>query len=298
MNAADSILQLIGNTPLVRINNLVKGLKGVEIYAKIEGCNPGGSSKDRSAWKMIEDGERSGKLTKDKIILDSTSGNTGISYAMIGAVKGYSVEIVMPENASLERKKVIWGYGAKIIFSNPLEGSDGAQRKALFLYEENPDKYFMPDQYNNPSNPKAHYLTTGVEVIRQTEGRITHFVAGVGTGGTLMGAGKRLKEFNKDIMIVAVEPDNPFHGIEGLKHMASSIVPGIYDESILNEKIYVKTEDAYEMTKRIAREEGLFVGHSSGAAMVGALELAKRIDKGVIVIIFPDRGDRYFTREF
>lgn len=294
----DSILQLIGNTPLVKINNLTKGLKGIEIYAKIEGFNPGGSSKDRSAWKMINDGERSGKLTKDKIILDSTSGNTGISYAMIGAVKGYSVEIVMPENASMERKKVIQNYGAKIIFSNPLEGSDGAQRKALLLYEKNPAKYFMPDQYNNPSNPKAHYLTTGVEVIKQTKGRVTHFVAGVGTGGTLMGAGRRLKEFNKDMVIVAVEPDNPFHGIEGLKHMASSIVPGIYDESLLDEKIYVKTEDAYEMTKRIAREEGLFVGHSSGAAMVGALELTKRIGKGVIVIIFPDRGDRYLTREF
>jgi len=294
--ARASVLDLVGNTPLVRINRVTDGISGgVEIYAKLEGFNPGGSVKDRPALEMIEDAENSGRLTRDKIILDSTSGNTGIAYAWIGAVKGYEVELVVPKNVSEERKKILNAYGAKVVFSSPLEGSDGAIRLAWKLYVDNPDKYCKLDQYNNPSNPKAHYMHTGPEIISQTEGRVTHFVASIGTGGTIMGTGRRLKEFNPDIKVIAVEPDSPFHGLEGLKHMASSIVPGIYHEEELDEKIQISTEDSYDMAKRLAREEGLLVGQSSGAAMLGAIETAKRIEKGVIVVIFPDSGDKYLS---
>ena len=290
------ILKQIGNTPLIRIKCLESSIpKDVEIYAKAEWFNPGGSVKDRAALRMIEDGERSGKLTKDKIILDSTSGNTGIAYAMIGAVKGYKVELVMPENVTEERKKIVTAYGSKIIFSDPLEGSDGAQLLAQEIYRKNPDKYFMPSQYTNPSNPLAHYYTTAPEIIAQTNGRVTHFVAGIGTSGTLMGTGRGLKEFNKDIKIYAVEPDSPLHGLEGLKHMKSSIVPTIYDENFPDGKIYVNTDDAYKIVRRLALEQGLLVGHSSGAALKGAIEVAKRINSGVIVTIFPDGGDRYLS---
>ena len=290
-------IHLVGNTPLVRINRITRGLKrGVEIYAKLEWYNPGGSVKDRAALRMIEDAEKAGLLTEDKIILDSTSGNTGIAYAWIGAIKGYRVELVMPSNVSEERKKIIMAFGARIIFSDPMEGSDGAIRLARRLYEENPHKYFKPDQYNNPSNPQAHYETTGPEIIEQTGGRITHFVAGIGTGGTIMGTGKRLKEFNPSIKVIAAEPEEALHGLEGLKHMASSIVPGIYREEELDGKIPIPTEEAYEMARRLAREEGLFVGQSSGAAMWGALELAKTLDEGVIVTIFPDSGDKYISK--
>lgn len=290
-----SVLDQIGHTPLVRIEKLGRGLHNVEIWAKIESRNPGGSVKDRPALRMIEDGERSGALTRGKIILDSTSGNTGVAYAMIGAAKGYPVELVMPANASLEKRQAIAAYGAKIIFTDPMKGSDGAQQEAERIYEEYPERYFKPDQYNNPSNWKAHYDTTGPEIIEQTEGRVTHFLAGVGTGGTIMGVSRRLKEFDKNIQVIAVEPADPFHGIEGLKHMASSIVPGIYDERILDGKIYVRTEEAYAITRRLAREEGLLVGQSSGAAMSAALDLAHQLHKGLIVIIFPDSGDRYFS---
>lgn len=290
-----SLLELVGNTPLVRINKLTQHLKDIEIYAKLEGYNPGGSVKDRAALRMIEDAERAGRLTKDKVILDSTSGNTGIAYAWIGAVKGYQVELVVPSNVSEERKKILKAFGAKIIFSNPLEGSDGAIRLCWKLYVENPERYCKLDQYNNPSNPQAHYDSTGLEVIEQTEGRVTHFVAGIGTGGTIMGTGRRLKEFNSDIQVIAVEPATPLHGLEGLKHMATSIVPGIYHEEELDDKVSVPTEEAYDMAKGLAREEGLFVGHSSGAAMWGALEVAKRIKEGVIVTIFPDNGDKYLS---
>ncbi|MEK6791276.1 MAG: cysteine synthase family protein, partial [Deltaproteobacteria bacterium] len=269
--------------------------KDVEISAKLEGYNPGGSVKDRAALRMIEDAENSGRLTHDKVILDSTSGNTGIAYAWIGAVKGYKVELVVPGNASEERKKILNAFGAKVIFSNPLEGSDGAIRLAWKIYVEHPDKYCKLDQYNNPSNPQAHYDGTGAEIIAQTEGRVTHFVASIGTGGTIMGTGRRLKDFSKDIKVVAVEPDNSFHGLEGLKHMASSIVPGIYHEDELDEKIPAPTEASYAMAKRLAREEGLLVGQSSGAAMWGALELGKRLKSGVVVVIFPDNGDKYLS---
>ncbi|HEY4706472.1 MAG TPA: cysteine synthase [Thermodesulfobacteriota bacterium] len=294
--AKNSVLDLVGNTPLVRINNLTEGLPTeVEVYAKLEGFNPGGSVKDRAALSMILDAETSGRLTKDKVILDSTSGNTGIAYAWIGAVKGYQVELVVPANVSEERKKILHAFGAKVIYSSPLEGSDGAIRLAWKLYVDNPEKYCKLDQYNNPSNPLAHFNGTGVEIIEQTGGRITHFVASIGTGGTVMGTGKRLKEFNKDIRVIAVEPATAFHGLEGLKHMASSIVPGIYHEEELDEKVAAPTEESYAMVKRLAREEGLLIGQSSGAAMWGALEVAKRLKKGVVVAIFPDGGDKYLS---
>lgn len=296
MGVKGSALDLVGNTPLVRINNITKGLpEGVEVYAKIESCNHGGSVKDRAALRMIEDAEKSGRLTRDKIILDSTSGNTGIAYAWIGAVKGYRVELVVPANVSEERKKILHAFGAKVVFSNPLEGSDGAIRQAWKIYVDNPEKYCKLDQYNNPSNPLAHYDGTGVEIIEQTEGRITHFVASIGTGGTIMGAGRRLKEYREEIRVVAVEPASALHGLEGLKHMASSIVPGIYHEEEIDEKAPAPTEESYDMAKRLAREEGLLVGQSSGAAMWGALEVAGRLKKGVVVVIFPDGGDKYLS---
>lgn len=291
-----TILERIGRTPLVRIRRLAPELgAGAEIYAKAEWFNPGGSVKDRPALRMISEGEKSGQLTKDKIILDSTSGNTGIAYALIGTVKGYQVELVMPANASEERKAILRAFGAKITLTDPLEGSDGAIREAHRLYEENPGRYFMPDQYNNPANWQAHYDTTGPEIIAQTQGRVTHFIAGIGTSGTLIGTGRRLKEFNPNIQIFAVEPQQPMHGIEGLKHMATSLVPGIYDESLLDGKIAVSTEEAYELARRLAREEGLLVGQSSGAALAGAWRLARRIGRGVIVTVFPDSGDRYLS---
>lgn len=294
--ARGSVIDLVGNTPLVRINSITRDLPPeVEVYAKLEGYNPGGSVKDRAALSMILDAEASGRLTKDKVILDSTSGNTGIAYAWIGAVKGYRVELVVPANVSEERKKILHAFGAHVIYSNPLEGSDGAIRLAWKLYVDDPEKYCKLDQYNNPSNPLAHFNGTGAEIIEQTEGRITHFVASIGTGGTVMGTGRRLKEYNKDIRVVAVEPAGAFHGLEGLKHMASSIVPGIYHEEELDEKVPAPTEESYAMAKRLAREEGLLVGQSSGAAMWGAIEVARKLKKGVVVAIFPDGGDKYLS---
>ncbi len=294
----NNILDTIGKTPLLRLNNITSHInKHVEIYAKLERYNPGGSVKDRAALQMIKDAEEAGLLTKDKIILDSTSGNTGIAYAMIAAVKGYKAKIVLPKNASIERKKIISAFGAEIVYSSPFEGSDGAIRLAREIYNKNSDKYYLPDQYNNPSNWKAHYLTTGPEVLEQTKGRITHFVASVGTSGTIMGTGRALKEFNPNIKIMAIQPDDAMHGIEGLKHMESSIVPGIYDKNFPDETIYVNTDRAYDMVKKIITIEGLPVGHSSGAAMVGALQAAENLKEGVIVIIFPDGGDRYLSHE-
>ena len=291
-----SIVDMVGNTPLIKINRITKDLpESVEVYAKLESYNPGGSVKDRAAKRMIEDAEKAGRLTKDKIILDSTSGNTGIAYAWIGAVKGYGVELVVPQNVSEERKKILKAFGAKVIFSNPLEGSDGAIRLAWKLYVDNPDKYCKLDQYNNPSNPLAHYDTTGPELIEQTGGKITHFVASIGTSGTIMGTGRRLKEFNSIIQVIAVEPATPLHGLEGLKHMATSIVPGIYHEEKLDGKVPAPTEESYDMAKRLAIEEGLFVGQSSGAAMWGAIEVAKKLKAGVVVALFPDGGDRYLS---
>jgi S-sulfo-L-cysteine synthase (O-acetyl-L-serine-dependent) len=293
--AVNSILEQIGNTPLLRFANITKEFDRVEIYAKAEWFNPGGSVKDRPALRMIEEGERSGALTRDKVILDSTSGNTGIAYALIGAVKGYRVELAVPRNVSRERKRILQAYGAHVIYTDPLAGSDGAIREAQRRYAADPEKYFMPDQYNNPANWRAHYDTTGPEIIEQTKGRITHFVAGVGTSGTLMGAGRRLREFNPRIQVVAVLPAEDLHGIEGLKHMETAIVPGIWDEQFPDHKLSVRTEDAYAMARRLALEEGVMVGQSAGAAVYAALDLARQISEGVIVTVLPDAGDRYFS---
>lgn len=295
MRARSDLLNLIGNTPLLRIHKIGSEFKQVEIYAKAEWFNPGGSVKDRPALRMILDGEQKGLLTKDKTIIDSTSGNTGIAYAMIGAVLGYQVELVVPENVSFERKRILKAYGAKVIYSDPLEGSDGAARVAHQIYDSNPERYYMPDQYNNPANWVAHYETTGPEILRQTEQRVTHLVAGLGTSGTLMGTGRRLKAFDPRIKVIGVEPATPLHGLEGLKHMPTSKKPGIYDPSFPDQIIKVETEAAYEMVKRLGKEEGLLVGLSSGAAMAAALELARRIESGVIVTIFPDSGDKYLS---
>jgi len=295
-----SISDRIGNTPLLRINRITNLLmdRGVEIYAKAEWFNPGGSVKDRPALRMIEDAEKSGRLNRDKIIIDSTSGNTGIAYALIGASKGYKVTLVMPQNVSEERKRIVLVFGAKIVFTDPLLGSDGAMIEAKRLVNEDPSKYFYADQYNNPSNWKAHYETTGVEIWEQTGGEITHFIACLGTSGTLMGTGRRLKEYNPEIHVISVEPATSIHGLEGMKHMATSIVPGIYDDHFPDRKMMVETEDAYAAVKRLAAEEGFFVGYSSGAALVASMKVANEIDRGLIVTIFPDRGDRYLSTSF
>jgi cysteine synthase B len=296
---AASALDLIGRTPLARITRITAGLNPkIRIFAKLERGNPGGSVKDRPAFRMINDAERSGLLTRDKVILDSTSGNTGIAYAMIGAVKGYRVKIVIPENASVERKKIMKGFGAELVFSSPFEGADGAIRMAKEILTEHPARYFQPDQYNNPSNPKAHELTTGPEIIAGTGGSITHFVACVGTGGTIMGTGRTLKQHDPAIRVLSVHPDDAMHGIEGTKYLEEgAIVPGIFDKNFPDERLSVGTEAAFDMTKRLAREEGLFVGTSSGAALSAALHVAEKLDSGTIVVMFPDGGDRYLSRE-
>ena len=292
----DSVLDLIGDTPLVEIRKITHSLSSaVRIFAKLEGFNPGGSVKDRAALKMVREGIRTGKLVPGKTILDSTSGNTGIALAMIGRALGFPVELVMPANVSLERKRIIHAYGATIIYSDPLEGSDGAIRHCRKILEQNPEKYFKPDQYFNPMNSQAHYETTGPEIFRQTNGEITHFLAGIGTSGTIMGTGRFLKEKNPRIRVIAVEPDDALHGLEGLKHMASSIVPGIYHEPELDEKISVSTEDAYAMVYRLSQEEGVLVGQSAGAAMHATLQVARKLRAGTLVTVFPDFGDKYLT---
>jgi len=292
----DGVLKKIGNTPLLKMQHVGREYPDVEIYAKAEWRNAGGSVKSRPALQMIQDGEASGQLTKDKTILDSTSGNTGIAYALIGKLKGYKVKLVMAANVCKERKGLMADfYGAEIVQSSPFEGSDGAIRLAREIYNKDPDKYFMPDQYNNDSNWKAHYNTTASEIWEQTNGRITHFAAGIGTGGTIMGNTRRLREFNKNILCYAIEPAEELHGIEGLKHMESSIVPGIYKEDELDGKISVATEDSYTMVQKLEKEEGILVGHSAAGAMVGALDLASRIKSGVIVTVFPDSCDRCYV---
>ncbi|MBX5480369.1 MAG: cysteine synthase family protein [Myxococcaceae bacterium] len=295
--SVESVAKLVGNTPLVRIRRLAAHLPGVEIWAKLEFFNPGGSVKDRAALQMILDAEAEGRLDRRRTLIDSTSGNTGVAYAWIGAALGIRVALVMPSNVSVARKQITRAFGAELIFSDPMEGSDGAIRHVRELVAKSPDRWFYPDQYSNPSNPKAHYLTTAPEIWRQTEGRITHFVAGIGTSGTVMGTGRRLKEFDPRIQVLAVEPLEPMHGLEGLKHLATSLVPGIYDPARLDGTLQVATDDAWDFAERLAREEGLLVGHSGGAAMVGALrvgeELVKQGREGVIVTVFPDRADRY-----
>jgi cysteine synthase B len=296
LKKVESILDLIGDTPLLQIRKITQGLpSGVRLFAKLEGFNPGGSVKDRPALKMVQEGIRSGRLVLGKTIIDSSSGNTGIALALIGRVLGYPVELVIPSNVSVERKRIIAALGAKVIFSDPMEGSDGAIRLCQKIIEKAPDKYFKPNQYFNPMNTQAHYETTGPEIWRQTGGEITHFVAGIGTGGTIMGCGRYLKERNAKVRAIAVEPDDALHGLEGLKHMASSIVPGIYHEEEIDEKVSVSTEDAYAMVYRLSQEEGILVGQSSGAAMHAALQVAKPLRWGTVVTVFPDFGDKYLT---
>ena len=296
------ILSRIGNTPLLRLARIAADLPGIEIYAKAEYFNPGGSVKDRAALHMILDGERTGLLTPDRIILDSTSGNTGIAYAMIAAVKGYRVLLCLPANASMERKRILKAYGAEVVLTDPAEGSDGAIRKCREMYESDPSRYYYPDQYNNPANWKAHFETTGPEILEQTGGRITHFVAGLGTSGTFTGVTRRLRRDMPGVKCYSAQPASGFHGIEGLKYMPTAIVPGIYDETLADGNLWLETEDAYRMVRRLARDEGLLVGISSGANVVAALRLGREVhDAGqtaVIVTIFSDSADKYLSEQF
>jgi len=291
----NTILDLIGNTPLVRINRLNPN-PNVTIYAKLEGDNPGGSIKDRIARRMIEQAEAEGALTKGKTIIEATSGNTGIALAMIGNVKGYDVDIVMSEAVSTERRKTIRAYGANIILTDAEKGTDGAVMKVKELLEKYPDKYFCTDQFTNKYNKIAHYETTAGEIIEQTRGRVDYFVSAIGTSGTIMGVGKYLRECNPHIKIVCAHPVLG-HYIQGLKNMEEAIVPAIYDPSKIDEEVMIETEDAFEMTRQLAKKEGIFAGMSSGAAMLASIEIAKKIDKGIIVTIFPDRGDRYLSTD-
>lgn len=290
----------IGNTPLLSFRRITAHLPAdVQIFAKAEWLNPGGSVKDRAAYNIIREGERSGALSPDKIILDSTSGNTGIAYAMIGAARGYRVKLFMPENASPERVAILRAYGTDIVFTDPLEGSDGAILAVRQLYNAHPERYFYADQYNNPANWQAHYRTTGLEIWQQTHGAITHFIAGLGTSGTFTGTGRRLREFNRAVRLISVQPDAPFHGLEGLKHMPTAIRPGIYDDLLADANLGINTEATHIMARRLAREEGYLVGISSAAALVGALQVAETCAQqgkpAVIVTLFPDNAYKYLS---
>ncbi|MGH9709140.1 MAG: PLP-dependent cysteine synthase family protein [Candidatus Acidiferrales bacterium] len=296
-----SLVELIGNTPLLRLDSLNAEFPNVEFYAKAEWVNPGGSVKDRAALCMIREGERSGALRPGKTILDATSGNTGIALAMIGAALGYAVTLCIPASASLERLATLRALGASLILTPGEDGSDGAIRGARSMARENPVKYFYTDQYSNPANPRAHYETTAPEIWTQTNGTLTHFVAGLGTSGTFMGVTRRLKELNPAIRAISVQPDDPFHGLEGLKHMATAMVPGIYDASLADANLNVRTEDAFAMVRKLARENGLLVGVSSGAAVCACRGIAQGLERGekaVIVTIFPDSGERYLSERF
>jgi len=291
-----TLLERIGNTPVLRFQRVTRNTKGIEVLAKAEWVNPGGSVKDRAAASIVADAQRTGNLGPGKTLLDSTSGNTGIAYAMLGAAEGFPVTLCIPTNVSPERSRIVRSYGAEIIYTDPGEGSDGAIRKAREISASEPHKYFYADQYSNPANWLAHYYGTAEEIWRQTEGRITHFVAMLGTSGTFVGTSRRLKELNRNIRCVSLQPDSPFHGIEGAKHMPTSIVPQIYDETIADENLFIATEDAYAMTRRLAREEGVLVGISAAAAMVGSLRVAKDAERdSVIVTICPDGADRYWS---
>jgi cysteine synthase B len=271
---------------------------GIELYAKLESRNPGGSVKDRAALAMIRDGEQSGALRPGGTLLDATSGNTGIAYAMLGASRGYHVRLCVPSNVSRERKQLLHAYGADLVLTDPMDGSDGAIREARRIYEAAPHEYFYPDQYSNPANWRAHYDTTGAEIIEQTGGRVTHFVAGLGTSGTFIGTGRRLREWRSSVVLISVQPHSPLHGLEGLKHMESAIVPPIYDPTLADRDERVSTEDAYGMVLRLAREEGVLVGPSGGAALATSLRVADQLDRGIIVTVFPDGGDRYLSERF
>ena len=301
-DTSGSALDLIGNTPLIRLRRLEEITPGVELYVKAEWQNPAGSVKDRPAWRMLREGLATGALRPGRTILDATSGNTGIAYAMIGTILGYPVRLCLPSNVTVERRRVLEAYGVDLVFTDPLEGSDGAIRRARELYAGNPERYFYPDQYNNPANWQAHYDTTGPEILRQTSGRITHFVAGLGTSGTLMGTGRRLREHAQEtggpVTLVAVQPDSPFHGLEGLKHMASAIVPGIYDPDFAELNVGISTEDATLALRRLARAEGLLGGSSSGAVLAAGLQLASTLDAGVIVMVFADNASKYLSEAY
>ncbi len=294
---------LIGNTPLLSFRRITAHLpRDVQIFAKAEWTNPGGSVKDRAAANILRQGELSGALRPGKVILDSTSGNTGIAYAMLGAAKGYRVKLFLPANASPERIAILRAYGAELELTDPLEGSDGALRAVRELVAAEPETYFYADQYNNPANWQAHYQSTGVEIWQQTGGAVTHFIAGLGTSGTLMGTGRRLKDYNPDVEVVALQPDSAFHGLEGLKHMATAIKPGIYDEFLADRQNTVATEATYAMAHRLAREEGYLVGISAAAAMVGSLALAQELAEagrpGTIVTLFADNAYKYLSDPF
>jgi len=299
---AEPLLATIGNTPLVRLEKIPREFPGIEIFAKAEFFNPGGSVKDRAALNMILDGERSGRLNHNRVLLDATSGNTGIAYAMIAAVRGYKVKLCLPANASIERKRILRAYGAEMVFSEAAEGSDGAIRLCRQIYMADPDLYFYPDQYNNPANWKAHYEHTAPEIIRQTGGRITHFVAAMGTSGTFMGVSRRLRRELPEVKCISVQPSSGFHGLEGLKHMPSAIVPGIYDEKLADDNLWIETEDAYRMVRRLGREEGLLVGISSGSNVLAATMLARglagRGESATIVTVLCDSADKYLSEHF
>jgi len=306
---SERVGELVGNTPLVRLRRFEEEAHGAELYAKLEWHNPSGSVKARAAARIIEEAERNGRLRPGKIILDATSGNTGIAYAMLAAAAGYTVRLCVPGNVTVERKRMLRAYGAEVTFTDPMEGSDGAIREARRLFAEDPETYFYADQYNNEANWRAHYDGTGAEIVEQTGGRVTCFVAGLGTSGTFVGAGRRLRRFNPGIRLVSVQPDSPVHAIEGLKHMETAIVPGIYDAELADAALQVSTERAHELTRRLAAEEGLLAGVSSGAALAAALDVAAEGQGGptspsassrqvVIVMIFPDSGERYLTERF
>jgi S-sulfo-L-cysteine synthase (O-acetyl-L-serine-dependent) len=293
-----AVTELVGDTPLLELSRIGREVPGATILGKAEWFNPGGSVKDRPALWMIRDGEKSGELVPGKTILDATSGNTGIAYAWIGAALGYEVKLCMPGNASEERKKILGAYGVDFVLTDPGEGSDAAIREARRLYAEDPEKYFYPDQYSNPANPRSHYESTAPEIWEGTNGEVTHFVAGLGTGGTFVGTARRLREYNREISAISFEPDSPFHGLEGMKHMRSAIVPEIYDPTVADENRRASTEEAYEMVKRLAREEGILAGISSGAAVSKALEVARETGSGTVVTILCDGADKYLSERF
>jgi S-sulfo-L-cysteine synthase (O-acetyl-L-serine-dependent) len=296
-----NILERIGNTPLLRLQRMGSDFPNAKFYAKAEWFNPGGSVKDRAAYSMIREGERTGALQPGKIILDATSGNTGIAYAMVGAALGYRVKLCLPSSASPERKQILAAYGVEVVITPGEEGTDGAIRRVRKIYEEEPSKYFYPDQYSNAANPAAHYSGTAAEIWEQTAGQITHFVAGLGTSGTFVGTTRRLKELNPAIRCISMQPDSGFHGLEGLKHMATAMVPAIYDPSLADQNIDARTEDAHRVVKRLAREEGILAGLSSGAAFWACFEVARTLPSGqqaVIVTVFPDSGEKYLSDRF
>jgi len=297
----DNLMERIGNTPLLRLASLTRDLPEVQILGKAEWFNPGGSVKDRAGANIVAEGLRAGEFGPGKILLDATSGNTGIAYAMLGAAQGFPVALCMPQNVSIERKRILRAFGANIFYTDPGEGSDGAIRYARELYTGNPEKYFYADQYSNDANWRAHYLTTATEIWQQTHGQITHFVSMLGTSGTFVGTTRRLKELNPHIRSISLQPDSAFHGIEGTKHMATAIVPGIYDSSLADENLEISTEDAYKMVKQLARQEGLLVGISAAAAVVGCLRVVEKLERGqpaMIVTILCDSGDKYLSERF